>query len=145
MRRPSPGQGRASTRSRSSLDEQQERAAALDKEHQAIAQELEELRRRLVDAAAGTQDAEVELTRSERALRRPTKEAAKKEEQLTRRRGQMVAMLAALERLALRPADALIVAPSPPVDTVRGALLLNCGAAGPRVAPSWRCAASWPS
>jgi septal ring factor EnvC (AmiA/AmiB activator) len=108
-----------------SLDEQQERAAAIEKEHQAIAQELEELRRRLVDAAAGTQDAEVELTRSERALRRLTKEAAKKEEQLTRRRGQMVAMLAALERLALRPADALIVAPSPPVDTVRGALLLN--------------------
>ena len=108
-----------------SLAKEQAHAEALERERQAIARELEELRQRLVAAAAGTQNAEVELQRSDRALKRLTKDAAKKQKQLALRRSQMVAMLAALERLALRPADALIVAPSSPVDTVRGALLLN--------------------
>ncbi|HXV23266.1 MAG TPA: peptidoglycan DD-metalloendopeptidase family protein [Alphaproteobacteria bacterium] len=90
-----------------------------------IATELTGLRERLIAAAAEVQDAEQELARISTSLARLEEEERTKAADLVHRRHQTALTLAALQRLALRPPDALIAAPGTPLETVRGALLLT--------------------
>ena len=96
----------------------EERAAA-------IRAELDGLRQRLVAAASSAQDSEQEMAAMSQALLHLEQEERMKMADLARRRQQTAFTLAALERLALRPPDALIAAPGTPLETVRGALLLK--------------------
>ena len=91
----------------------------------AIRAELEGLRQRLVAAASSAQDSEQEMATMSHSLLRLEQEERAKTADLARRRRQTAFTLAALERLALRPPDALIAAPGTPLETVRGALLLK--------------------
>jgi septal ring factor EnvC (AmiA/AmiB activator) len=100
-------------------------ARAAEERTATIAAELAGLRERLVAAAAAAQDAEVELARMSASLARLEEEERTKSTDLALRRRQTVLTLAALQRLALRPPDALIAAPGTPLETVRGALLLT--------------------
>jgi septal ring factor EnvC (AmiA/AmiB activator) len=91
----------------------------------AIATEIETLRARLVAAASSAQNAEQDLADMTATLARLEQEERLKSADLARRREQTALTLAALQRLALRPPDALIAAPGTPLETVRGALLLT--------------------
>ncbi len=101
-------------------------AAKAAKERSAeIAAEIETLRARLIAAASSAPNAEQDLADMSTTLARLEVEERAKAEDLARRRQQTAATLAALQRLALRPPDALIAAPGSPLETVRGALLLR--------------------
>jgi septal ring factor EnvC (AmiA/AmiB activator) len=91
----------------------------------AIAAEIDVLRERLVAAASSAQNAEQDLADMTATLARLEEEERAKSADLARRREQTALTLAALQRLALRPPDALIAAPGTPLETVRGALLLT--------------------
>ncbi len=100
-------------------------AKALQEGGSALKAELDSLRKRLVAAAAAAQEAEQELASMSETLARLETEERSKTEDLARRRKETAVTLAALQRLALRPPDALIAAPGTPLETVRGALLLK--------------------
>jgi septal ring factor EnvC (AmiA/AmiB activator) len=96
----------------------EERAAA-------ITAELDALRQRLIAAASSAQESEQEMAAMSQALLRLEQEERMKAADLARGRQQTAFTLAALQRLALRPPDALVAAPGTPLETVRGALLLK--------------------
>jgi septal ring factor EnvC (AmiA/AmiB activator) len=91
----------------------------------AIAAEIDSLRQRLVAAASSAQTAEQDLADMSVTLARLEEEERARSADLAHRRQQTALTLAALQRLALRPPDALIAAPGTPLETVRGALLLT--------------------
>jgi septal ring factor EnvC (AmiA/AmiB activator) len=91
----------------------------------AIAAELDSLRARLVAAAGAAQGSEQEQADLTARLAELEIEERAKAAELARGREQTILTLAALQRLALRPPDALIAAPGTPLETVRGALLLR--------------------
>ena len=100
-------------------------AKAAKERSAAIAAEIDSLRQRLVAAASSAQTAEQDLADMSVTLARLEEEERAKVADLAHRREQTALTLAALQRLALRPPDALIAAPGTPLETVRGALLLT--------------------
>ena len=90
-----------------------------------IAKELDRLRGEMVKAAAAVQEHEQDLSDLERQLADLDRVESEKERALDSKSRQMSLVLAALERLAYRPSLALLAQPSPPADTVRGAILLR--------------------
>jgi septal ring factor EnvC (AmiA/AmiB activator) len=109
----------------SDLAKAQAAARKAERSAAAIAAELASLRERLVAAASSAQTAEQDLADMSATLARLEEEERAKAADLARRRQQTALTLAALQRLALRPPDALIAAPGTPLETVRGALLLR--------------------
>jgi septal ring factor EnvC (AmiA/AmiB activator) len=79
----------------------------------------------MVSAAHSAQEGEEKVTRLERKIASLKTEDAAKTSALFRRSNQMVDVLAALERLAWRPTEAVIASPGAPSDTIRSALLLR--------------------
>jgi septal ring factor EnvC (AmiA/AmiB activator) len=99
--------------------------AELDQRSAQIASERDALRQELIAGARATQDEEQQITDVENTL--ATLDAQERDETvaLDQRRGQLGVTLAALERLALYPPEALAALPESPVDTVRSAILLR--------------------
>jgi len=110
-----------------------ERAAEqkLREKREALAAELRRVRDQVIESAAAVQDAEENLSGLEDRLEALHAEHDRMTAALARRDRQMAEVLTALQRLARRPTEALIVQPTPPADTVRSAILLR--AAVPRI------------
>lgn len=107
------------------LEETRDRAKALDQKSEELAREVQSLQDDLIKAARAAQDTEEDLSKLEADLAElRTREKAVKAE-LGGRDAQMIRVLMGLERLALRPPEALIAQPMPPDDIVRSALLLR--------------------
>lgn len=87
--------------------------------------ELERLRTELSAAAAAAQAHEVAISSLEADLLELAGENKAKIKALNKRRGQLGDTLAALQRMSLRPAAALIVSPGDPNDVIRSGLLLR--------------------
>ncbi|MBB4286565.1 murein hydrolase activator EnvC family protein [Roseospira goensis] len=104
-----------------------ERAARADLQakREALAEELRRVRAQVIDSAAAIQDAEENLSRLESRLTALRAERARIAETLSLRDEQLARVLTAIQRLAWRPTEALLVQPAPPADTVRGAILLR--------------------
>ena len=102
-----------------------ERERRLEAERRAYEKELAALNRQMVEAARKVQDKEAAVTTSEDKLAALVRQADDAREDLARRRGQLAGTLAALQRLAQRPPEALLTMPADPVDTVRTAILLG--------------------
>ncbi|SDG37660.1 murein hydrolase activator EnvC family protein [Roseospirillum parvum] len=119
-----------------SIAEEKARQAEAEKRARALKAEIDAVRRELVAAADRVQDREAALTYMENELSRLTREARQMSDTLDRRQAQRAQVLAALERLALRPGSALLVQPGDPADAVRSALLLR--AAVPAIEASAR-------
>lgn len=86
---------------------------------------IENLRRRSIAIAARIQEHEallLTLEDKQYALERRKRETTAS---FKARRGQLTAMLAALQRISMHPPVALIALPMQPVDTIRSALLLR--------------------
>ena len=107
------------------LHEGRERARELEREAGALEREVGDLRARLIAAAAAARREETAVVALERRLRAFEAEEASRSADLKRRHQALAATLGALQRLAYRPPEALIVSAAPPVETLRSALLLG--------------------
>lgn len=107
------------------LGQAAERRSVLEREAGALEGEILTLRRRSVQVAARAQKFESEITALEQRAEALRAEEAQKSAALIQRRGQLTAMLAALQRIARHPPTALIALPTSPVDTLRSAMLLR--------------------
>ncbi len=107
------------------LQQDQERAEELRHKAKAIEAEIRVLGESSIAAARKAQDYETRLSGLETQLSELKNLEADKVASLRARRAQLGGTLAALQRIALQPTDALIVAPGSPVDTVRSAMLLR--------------------
>jgi septal ring factor EnvC (AmiA/AmiB activator) len=107
------------------LEEQRRREKELDAQARELSREVTALKKDLVGAARSAQDTEDELSALEGRLAELRVRETTLKAELGARDAQMAHVLAALERLALRPPEALFVQPAPPEDTVRSAILLR--------------------
>lgn len=112
---------------------ERERKASSDikSKEKALRREVETMRKRRITTARTIIEHEAALSALESELAELRATEAEKEKQLNLRRGQSARVLAALQRLAVLPPEAVIAQPVPPSDLVRGAVLLR--AALPRI------------
>ena len=90
-----------------------------------LARDVETIRADLIATAKDIQDQEHSLTIMENRVGDLETQGARMSATLLRRDAQMTQVLLALERLALRPSDALSLTPLSPADAVRSAILLR--------------------
>lgn len=107
------------------LQATRERERELAAEAESQIREIERLRTQIAAAALAAQESEVTLTAVEGRLAGLSAEEAVKSVELEKRRGDLAALLVALQRLARHPPEALALLPERPVDTVRTARLLG--------------------
>ncbi len=106
----------------------EETTAARDKtrgESVGLARDIDAIRADLIQTAREIQDQERSLTIMENRIRDLERDGARMSATLVQRDAQMTQVLLALERLALRPTDALSLSPLAPADAVRTAILLR--------------------
>jgi len=107
------------------LKSEQGREAELSRKSKALANEIAELRQKVIGAARATQDSESLLTRLERKLAETRDHLAQQEEALHHQRKQIGGTLLVLERLSRNPPRALLLSPKRPIEVVRQAMLLR--------------------
>ncbi len=107
------------------LERDRGRAEALTREAEALKLEIRNLRAESIAAAHQAQAREDSLSEIEWRLAALERQEATKRRQLRGRRQQLTGTLAALQRIALLPPEALLAAPGTPVRTVRSAMLLR--------------------
>ena len=107
------------------IEQDRSRAAELKRQAEELALEIQALRVESVALARKTQDHETDLSALEAQIPELEKQERDMLATLTARREQLGQTLAALQRIALQPSDALLLAPAAPVDTVRSGLLLR--------------------
>ncbi|MGE5146635.1 MAG: murein hydrolase activator EnvC family protein [Candidatus Eiseniibacteriota bacterium] len=107
------------------MRESRAREAELAGKAAALARDMAQLRDQMVKGARAVQDRETQVTRLETELKGLSAKEAERNEALLKRRAQLAQTLAALERLALRPPEAMIAYPGNADDTIRSALLLR--------------------
>jgi septal ring factor EnvC (AmiA/AmiB activator) len=91
----------------------------------ALKQEIRDLQVKMVGAARKAQEQEAALTAVEATLQDLEVQEAAAAENLAGRRAQLNLTLAALQRIALTPTEAVLVSPAAPIDIVRSATLLK--------------------
>ena len=110
------------------LDEGAKTGAELTRQAEEVRGEILALREATISAARRTQDLESELSALEVTVAVMQSEALRKFNRMETARLRLDEVLGALQRIALQPPDALLLAPRPPLDSVRGAMLLNYAA-----------------
>ena len=116
------------------LQKSEAERARLATESEKVARDIVSARQQAVTLAKDIQDQEYSLTVLETRLKDLEAAAVEQTAALSRRDAQMRRTLMALERLSLRPADALAMSPLSPDDAVRAAILLR--AAVPAISAS---------
>lgn len=107
------------------LEESRDRERTLSEKARKLAADTARLKKDLIKAAAAAQDTEEELSGLEDRLAELRRREVRLKEELGSRETQMVSVLTAVERMALRPPQAVVVQPVPPEDVVRTAILLR--------------------
>ncbi len=107
------------------LKQSESESQRLAREADAATRAVERLRKQSIDLAREIQDQEYSLLVMENRIADMEASSARAAETLERRDAQMREALLALQRLALRPADALTLNPLSPDDAVRTAILLR--------------------
>jgi septal ring factor EnvC (AmiA/AmiB activator) len=107
------------------LERDRARIEALQQQRAKLAQEIAALQDRMVAAAKRAQELEAGLDEIAGTLATLEESLDTKEAELTGRRKQLDASLAALGWLALQPPAALLIGAERPLDRLRGALLLG--------------------
>jgi len=99
--------------------------ARLKKKAENLSKEVVSTREEMVEVASSIQDYEDNISKIEERVNDLRGQQKKLEDQLGTRHVQMTEVLSALQNLAWRPTEAIIVQPTTPVDTVRSAILLR--------------------
>lgn len=107
------------------LEQTRQQQQNLAKQAQDLAGQIQTLRDNAVHAAAGAQQHEAALDRLDRKLADLTTKEQAEATELQGKRHAEAHVLMALVQLARDPPTALALAPMPPVDAVRGGLLLG--------------------
>ena len=107
------------------LREDRTRAESLKRQADKLAQEIQALRVESVAAARKAQDHEADMSALEAQLTELETQEREKVATLAARRVQLGQTLAALQRIAVQPSEALLLSPISPVDTVRSGMLLR--------------------
>ena len=107
------------------LAESRKRDASLQEQAQTLAEEVTEMRAELIKAARTAQGHEQALSEISQTLSALNGEEREKSEALVGKREKLGELLAALERLARLPPEAMIALPAAPTDTLRSAILLQ--------------------
>lgn len=107
------------------IEDRVERRKQLEAEANALAEEVQEIRQQLIEAAARVQARERDVTDSENRLAGLEAAQAVLLAQLETRRAELTDTLAALQRLDRNPPPALAVRPDDAVSAMRSALLLS--------------------
>ena len=107
------------------LEQDRSRAEQLARQAEALKREIRALRVESIAVANQAQSREGRLTEIESRLADLERQEATKRAQLRSRNHQLTGTLAALQRIALLPPDALLAAPGSPVETLRSAMLLR--------------------
>lgn len=107
------------------LEANETRGQSLDLKAEELRQDIAGLQEQSIEAAEKTQNLESQLTRIETMLQDLEAKNAIKTEELQAQHGQLYQTLAALQRIAIQPAEAVMVSPGRPVDRVRSAMLLK--------------------
>ncbi len=105
--------------------ERREQARELKDKAATLSEQARSLKAKSVTAARKIQELERELTDIEDTLATLEAERRRKRRQLDDRRGQLAQTLAALQRIAVLPPEALAVSPASPLEIVRSANLLQ--------------------
>ncbi|MEM7169255.1 MAG: peptidoglycan DD-metalloendopeptidase family protein [Pseudomonadota bacterium] len=106
-------------------EEDQAEAQRLAAESQALKQEMQNLQVQLVGAARKAQEQESDLLALQGALQGLEKERAELTDRLSHQEQNLQVTLAALQRIALLPDEAQLLAPGAPLERVRSAMLLQ--------------------
>jgi len=107
------------------LDKARDRTQALKKKAEVLDQDIQRIREGLVAAARIIQHHETRTTELEDRLSELDTRQADIRKLFSERRDQLGNVLAALQRMARNPPEALIGQPIPPADMVRSAILLR--------------------
>lgn len=114
-----------------SISEDREKAKDLSEKTQALEDEIRSLQVSFTGTLRKIRRHEQAIASAEETLTNLESEQQTRLEELAKRRRDFYATLAAMQRIAFRPRAAMLATEHPPVDTLRGALLL--GAALPEV------------
>jgi septal ring factor EnvC (AmiA/AmiB activator) len=106
-------------------EERRSRAEELEEKARDLSEQARGLKAKSVATARRIQDLERELTDIEETLAALESERRTKRRELKRRRGQLAETLAALQRIAVLPPEALAVARASPLEIVRSGKLLQ--------------------
>jgi len=106
-------------------EEDRERAKELREKAAAVKDEIRALRSESVAVAKRAQELEAELSRLESTLKDLEARQSAKLTKLRNRRKQLADTLAALQRIAIQPPEALAMSSSSPLDVLRGAMVLG--------------------
>jgi septal ring factor EnvC (AmiA/AmiB activator) len=107
------------------LERSRQQQKELSEQARALAAEVDGLRKQLISAASEAQDTEDSLSSLETQLRDLREREQELKAELGTRDDQLREVLMALERLAMRPPEAVLVQPMPAEDSVRSAILLR--------------------
>ena len=107
------------------LRQDRTRAETLKRKADKLAREIQALRVESVAAARSAQDHEADMSALEAQLLELEDREREKVATLSARRVQLGQTLAALQRIAVQPSEALLLSPTSPVDTVRSGMLLR--------------------
>ena len=129
---PAPAQQTSDAPAGSSLEsiedqaeKRRERARDLREKAQTLSEQVRSLKAKSVSTARRIQELERDLTDIEDTLATLEDERRHKRRRLEERKGQLAETLAALQRIAVLPPEALAVAPATPLEIVRSANLLQ--------------------
>lgn len=107
------------------LEASESQSQTLDRKAGELQQEILALQNNSIEAAEKTQDLESQLTRIETILQDLETRHEVKTAELKAQHGNLYQTLAALQRIAVQPAEAVLVSRGTPVERVRSALLLK--------------------
>jgi len=109
----------------SAIEEGVKHQAEVNAEVESLSNDIAALRKQTIGTAAAIQDTEEGLSTIELQLVELNAEADAVKDSLGKRRSQYAAMTMALARLARNPPEAALLMPAPPIDAVRGVMVLR--------------------
>ena len=107
------------------LEASESQSETLGHQAEKLRKEIVALQDKSIEAAEKTQDLESQLTRIETMLQDLENRHDAKTADLKAQHGTLYHTLAALQRIAMQPTEAVLVSPGTPVERVRSALLLK--------------------
>ncbi len=97
----------------------------IEKQAEKVKNELDIINKKLIAAAQKIQDGEDEVRKKQEDLAELQKHLAESEAKFDLEHGMLIETLAALQNLALRPSEAVLVQPLSPVEVMRSSILLR--------------------
>lgn len=102
-----------------------QQSAQMEQQANQVKDELEAVNRKMREAAKKIQAGEDELARQQKEIDALQKHLNESEQKFNAEHGMLVETLAALQTLALRPSEAVLIQPLSPVEVMRSSILLR--------------------